>query len=140
MGYSRIKIDHIADSSLKLQIKTGVHLINVELLQLLTLVVRKHHFFGSIKISLVLKVAFIQKVLVHLFYPQTDKPNYFPELEFWNCVNLNSNHVSEGPEAALKAQIRLHFASFSLLHCCTLWQKFIGFFTMHVKLFEIQNS
>ena len=36
LGYSRIKIDHIADSLLKLQIKIGVHLINVELLQLLT--------------------------------------------------------------------------------------------------------
>ena len=32
-----IKIDHIADILLKLQIKIGVHLINVELLQLLTL-------------------------------------------------------------------------------------------------------
>ena len=32
LGYSRIKIDHIADSLLKLQIKIGVHLINVELL------------------------------------------------------------------------------------------------------------
>ena len=34
---SRIKIDHIADSLLKLQIKIGVHLINAELWQLLTL-------------------------------------------------------------------------------------------------------
>ena len=39
MGYSQIKIDHIADSLLKLQIKIGGHLINVELSQLLTLVV-----------------------------------------------------------------------------------------------------
>ena len=31
LGYSRIKIDHIADSLLKLQIKIGVHLMNVEL-------------------------------------------------------------------------------------------------------------
>ena len=38
-GYSRIKIDHIADSLLKLKIKIGVHLINVELTQLLTLAV-----------------------------------------------------------------------------------------------------
>ena len=38
LGYSRIKIDHIADSLLKLQIKFGVHLTNVELSQLLTLV------------------------------------------------------------------------------------------------------
>ena len=37
LGYSRIKIDHIADSLLKLQIKIGVHLINGELSQLLTL-------------------------------------------------------------------------------------------------------
>ena len=38
LGYSQIKIDHFADSLLKLQIKIGVHLINVELTQLLTLV------------------------------------------------------------------------------------------------------
>ena len=57
--------------------------------------------------SLVLKVAFIQKVLIYLLYPQPDERNYFPELEFLNCVNLNSNHVSE---AALKAQIGLYFA------------------------------
>ena len=37
LGYSRIKIEHIADSLLKLQIKIGVHLINVELSELLTL-------------------------------------------------------------------------------------------------------
>ena len=37
LGYSRIKIDHIADSLLKLQIKIRVHLINGELSQLLTL-------------------------------------------------------------------------------------------------------
>ena len=37
LGYSWIKIDHIADSLLKLQIEIGVHLINVELSQLLTL-------------------------------------------------------------------------------------------------------
>ena len=39
LGYSRIKIDHIADSLLKLQIKIGVHLINVERSQLLTPVI-----------------------------------------------------------------------------------------------------
>ena len=38
LAYSRIKIDHIADSLLKLWIKIVVHLLNVELLQLLTLV------------------------------------------------------------------------------------------------------
>ena len=37
LGYSRIKIDHFADSLLKLQIKIGVHLISVELTRLLTL-------------------------------------------------------------------------------------------------------
>ena len=37
LGYSRIKIDHFANSLLKLQIKIGVHLINIELSQLLTL-------------------------------------------------------------------------------------------------------
>ena len=37
LGYSWSKIDHIADSLLKHQIKIGVHLINVELSQLLTL-------------------------------------------------------------------------------------------------------
>ena len=34
LAYSGIKIDHIVDSLLKLQIKIGVHLINIELLQL----------------------------------------------------------------------------------------------------------
>ena len=29
-----------------------------------------------------LKVAFIQNVLMHLSFPQTNKPYYFPELEF----------------------------------------------------------
>ena len=38
LGYFRIKIDYIADSLLKLQIKIGVHLINSELLQLFTLI------------------------------------------------------------------------------------------------------
>ena len=37
LGYSRIKIDPIADSLLKLQIEIGVHLMNVELTQLPTL-------------------------------------------------------------------------------------------------------
>ena len=37
LGYSRIKIDHIADSLLKLQIRIVVHLINVQLSSLLTL-------------------------------------------------------------------------------------------------------
>ena len=30
----------------------------------------------------ILKVAFIQKILMHLSFPQTDEPYYFPELEF----------------------------------------------------------
>ena len=38
LGYSQIKIDSFADSLLKFQIKIGVHLINVELSQLFTLV------------------------------------------------------------------------------------------------------
>jgi hypothetical protein len=29
-----------------------------------------------------LQVAFIQKVWMNLSFPQTDKPHYFPELEF----------------------------------------------------------
>ena len=47
LGYFRIKIDHFAESLLKLQMKIGVHLINVELTQLLTLYInhQKHHFF-----------------------------------------------------------------------------------------------
>ena len=36
LGFSRMKIDHLADSFLKLQIKIGVHFINDEVLQLLT--------------------------------------------------------------------------------------------------------
>ena len=30
-----------------------------------------------------LKVAFIKKVRMHLSFPQTEKPYYFPEIEFW---------------------------------------------------------
>ena len=40
------------------------------------------------------------------FNPQTDEPNYIPELEFrffFNILN-GSNHVKKGPEAALNAQ------------------------------------
>ena len=33
--------------------------------------------------QITLKVAFIQKGLMRLSFLQTDKPNYFPELEFW---------------------------------------------------------
>ena len=46
LGYSRIKIEHIADSLLKLQIKIGLHLINVELSQLLTLIPNNYFGFG----------------------------------------------------------------------------------------------
>ena len=43
---------------------------------------------------LLLQVAFIQKVLIKLSFPQTDKPHYFPEFEFCNCEILKgSNHV-----------------------------------------------
>jgi hypothetical protein len=58
-----------------------------------------------------LKVAFIQKVLMHLSFPQTDEPYFFPELEFCNFdISKGSNHVIQWPEVALKAQIRLDFA------------------------------
>ena len=39
-----------------------------------------------------LKVAFIQKVLIHLSFPQTDEPHYFPELEFCICDTLKGSH------------------------------------------------
>ena len=39
-----------------------------------------------------LKVAFIQKVLMHKWYPQTKKPYYFPELEFWCLVASGGLH------------------------------------------------
>ena len=32
--------------------------------------------------SIVLNVAFIQKGLMNLSFPKTEKPNYFPELRF----------------------------------------------------------
>ena len=36
------------------------------------------------------------------FYSETDEPNHFPELEFWNFFMLNgSNLVKMGLEAAL---------------------------------------
>ena len=48
---------------------------------------------------------------MHVSFPQTDKPYYFPELEFWNFdIFKGSNQVTQGPEGVLKAQIRLHFA------------------------------
>ena len=56
--------------------------------------------------KLALKMAFIQKVLMHLSFLQTDEPHYFPELEFWICdISKGSNHVKKEPEVALKAQI-----------------------------------
>ena len=39
------------------------------------------HFLNN-PLQQVLKVAFIQKVLMHLSFPQIDKPYYFPELKF----------------------------------------------------------
>ena len=48
--YSWIKIDHIVDSLLKLQIKIGVHLINVELSQLLTLCAGKKIEYPKMKV------------------------------------------------------------------------------------------
>ena len=48
---------------------------------------------------------------MHLPSPQADEPYYFPELEFCNCEILKcSNHVTQGPEVAVTAQIRLNFA------------------------------
>ena len=53
LGYSQIEIDQFADSLLKLQIKIGVHLISVELSQLLTLIeITSMEVFGR---SLLLK-------------------------------------------------------------------------------------
>ena len=40
-----------------------------------------------------LKVAFSQKGLMRSSFLQTDKPNYFPELEFWFFFLNSSNHV-----------------------------------------------
>ena len=60
-------------------------------------------------------VAFIQKVLIHLSFSQTDnsltdKPHCFPEHEIWNCeIWKGPNHVIKVQEVDLKAQIRLHF-------------------------------
>ena len=48
---------------------------------------------------------------MHLLFPQTDEPYYFPKLEFIDFeIFKGSNHVTQGPEVILKAQIRLHFA------------------------------
>ena len=52
----------------------------------------------------VLKVAFSQKGLMRYSFLQTDKPNYFPELEFWFfffILNNGSNHVKKELEEAL---------------------------------------
>ena len=35
-----------------------------------------------------LKVGNNQKVLIWLSYPQTDEPNYHPEVELWKCSSL----------------------------------------------------
>ena len=61
-----------------------------------------------------LKVAFIQKVLIYLSFPQTDKPDYFPELGLWNFkISKGSNHVKKGTEVPLKARLGLHLATYS---------------------------
>ena len=63
-----------------------------------------------------LKVAFIQKGLMCLSFLQRDKPNYYPELEFWFFFILNgSNHVKYGHEAAVNAQNCVRAASSSYL-------------------------
>ena len=57
LGYSRIKIDHIADSVLKLPIKIGVHLISVELSQLPTLATKqKTRTVGIVEPRVVVKI------------------------------------------------------------------------------------
>ena len=61
LGYSRIKIDHIADSLLKLQIKIGVHLINVEQWQLLTL---PQIFQPQIFVQLMKMIAVVIQILI----------------------------------------------------------------------------
>ena len=59
-----------------------------------------------------LKVALIQKVLMHLSFPQTDKLYYFPELKFQIYdISKDSNHVKLEPKDALKA----HIAKWSLI-------------------------
>ena len=42
----------------------------------------KHQILWNQKWMIFFKVAFIQKGLICLWFLQTDKPNYFPELEF----------------------------------------------------------
>ena len=43
---------------------------------------------------------------LHLSFPQTDKPYYFPELKFQiHDILKGSNHVKLEPKAALKAHI-----------------------------------
>ena len=57
LGYSPIKIDHIADSVLKLPIKIGVHLISVELSQLPTLATKqKTRTVGIVEPRVVVKI------------------------------------------------------------------------------------
>ena len=71
LGYSWIKIDHIADSLLKLPIKIGVHLINVELSQLLTLIFRIIMIFiilNSSKGWMVIHRAGLLETFKHLRY------------------------------------------------------------------------
>ena len=50
LDYSRIKIEHIADSLLKLQIKIGMHLISVEVSQLLTLLAGNGLFLTNVNV------------------------------------------------------------------------------------------
>ena len=66
----------------------------------------------TLKLNSLIKVAFIQKGLMHMSFPQTDKP----ELEFRNFENFKgSNHVKNGPEVALKDHIRLLLDKFKIL-------------------------
>ena len=53
----------------------------VDSLTLFGLILRPQWCIGGYKKGLVLKVAFIEKVLMHLRFPQTDELYYFSELE-----------------------------------------------------------
>ena len=56
---------------------TEVNLNNIGWMVLTELVL-----IGILLIRDMVKVAFIQKILIHLSFPQTYEPYYFPDLEF----------------------------------------------------------
>ena len=57
--------------------------LSTSYLQLFSRKLRKVNTFSTF----LLKVAFSQKGLMRLSFPQADKPNYFPELEFWTSFH-----------------------------------------------------